>query len=67
MGCNHRYRKELVRGSWPRPAGQAVRADTRIVLGCPACGALRIDSSNEFCYARGAWSGRHQDNIRRMR
>ena len=63
MGCNHRKPHLLVCGYYPRrKQPQVVQGDMLRVFVCRACGAIRIDSHNEYSYAEGGWSDRNGNN-----
>jgi len=56
MSCNHKRRIVVVEGLWLRRKPSVVESDTVRVWRCEACGAIRLDQFNEFCYGQGVWS-----------
>jgi len=56
MGCSHKKREVVAEGSWGRKEPTIVKSDSLRVSRCKTCGAIRIDSFNEFCFSQGTWS-----------
>jgi hypothetical protein len=56
MGCCHKRREVVAEGAWKRKKPTIVKTDTLRVSRCKTCGAIRVDSYNEFCFSKGVWS-----------
>ena len=56
MGCSHKKREVVAEGSWNRKEPTVVKSDSLRVSRCKACGAIRVDSFNEFYFSQGTWS-----------
>lgn len=56
MGCNHKKREVVAEGSWNRAKSALVKSYSLRVSRCKTCGAIRVDSFNEFCFLQGKWS-----------
>jgi hypothetical protein len=56
MGCSHKKREVVAEGSWNRKNPTIVKTENLRVSRCKTCGAIRVDSFNEFCFSTGTWS-----------
>ena len=57
MGCNHRKAHKALTWTWKRKdKNSIVKEDWIEIFLCPACGAIRFDKHNEFCYGKGTFS-----------
>lgn len=68
MSCCHKKREIVVEGKWKRKVlarlqtsavkEKCVRecCDIIRIYRCKVCGAIRLDSFNDYCYATGKWS-----------
>ena len=64
MGCSHKKCTQIISATYLRNKksfSSLVKEDILDIYLCLGCGAIRIDSRNEFIHSRGKWSERGAD------
>jgi hypothetical protein len=53
MGCSHKKSEVVAEGSWNRKGHGVVKTESLRVSKCQTCGAIRVDSYDDFFISEG--------------